>query len=154
MKSMQVMKQRAQSGFTLIELMIVVAIVGILAAVAIPQYQDYVTRSKLAKAATFVAPLKTAMATYAQENAGGFPAAIADGGDFSPLGLSAAPADTTEVSAVSTAADGTITITLQGIGGSYDGATVAYAPTVNSTTVNWATTCSYAHANMTKVFGC
>jgi len=72
MKSMKTMKQRAQAGFTLIELMIVVAIIGILAAVAIPQYQDYVVRSKLAAAASSVASIQTAMAEYYQSN-GVFP---------------------------------------------------------------------------------
>jgi len=65
------MKQ-VQKGFTLIELMIVVAIIGILAAVAIPAYQDYVVKSKLAKVTGSTDSIKTAIALYYQEQ-GSFP---------------------------------------------------------------------------------
>lgn len=57
--------RRAQKGFTLIELMIVVAIIGILAAIAIPQYQDYTIKAKATEGLSLAGPIKTAIALAA-----------------------------------------------------------------------------------------
>jgi type IV pilus assembly protein PilA len=58
--------KKMQQGFTLIELMIVVAIIGILAAIAIPAYQDYTVRAKVSEPMTFADAAKVSVAEYYQ----------------------------------------------------------------------------------------
>ena len=64
-----------QKGFTLIELMIVVAIIGILAAIAIPAYQDYTVRSQVTEGLNLASPVETGIAEYFA-NTGSFPTAL------------------------------------------------------------------------------
>jgi type IV pilus assembly protein PilA len=71
--------KHVQQGFTLIELMIVVAIVGILAAIALPAYQDYVIRSKVSEALAAAGACKTSVAEYAA-NKGSLPGNITASG--------------------------------------------------------------------------
>lgn len=59
---------RQQSGFTLIEIMIVVAIIGILAAIAVPSYTDYVRRAKIAEATSTLSEMRTKMEQYFQDH--------------------------------------------------------------------------------------
>ncbi|WP_295374741.1 pilin [uncultured Pseudacidovorax sp.] len=90
----------AQKGFTLIELMIVVAIIGILAAVALPAYQDYTVRARVSEALVMASAAKTGVA----ENA-------ANGASTLNLGVQAITTATSNVSSMSVASDtGVITV--------------------------------------------
>lgn len=145
------MKQM-QKGFTLIELMIVVAIIGILAAVAIPAYQDYVVKAKLAKVATTVDPIKLAVAMYIQEN--GAPPVAAS--NWASLGFSTAPTATTEVASYSvTANTGAIVATLCAScikATTIDGQTVTWTPQLGGTTATtWLVSSSSTDPVLTNI---
>ncbi|MEM6512414.1 MAG: pilin [Pseudomonadota bacterium] len=70
---------KKQQGFTLIELMIVVAIIGILAAIAIPAYQDYTIRAQISEGLSLAGGAKTAIAEFYQDS-GNFPSTNAQAG--------------------------------------------------------------------------
>jgi len=97
------MKRSMQKGFTLIELMIVVAIIGILAAVALPAYQDYTKKAKFAEVVSVANTYKTAVAACAQE------AGALTGCNAGALGVPATTA-TTHVASVAVT-NGVITVT-------------------------------------------
>ena len=131
------MNNQIQKGFTLIELMIVVAIIGILAAIAIPQYQDYTIKAKIANALTAAAPLKTAVSLCAQEAGGVLTTCDTTGTTTTSIPVFVA---TKEVASASVAV-GVITMTLEtGIGTGVDNGNITMTPAVNDTSIIWENT--------------
>jgi type IV pilus assembly protein PilA len=162
------MKQ-LQKGFTLIELMIVVAIIGILAAVAIPQYQDYTTRTRWATVVTELAQLRSAVSTCLQVSGGvpqlcdteaelGLPASTfpVNVGNITVGGATQKVAVAAPTAAGAGPTGGTLTFTLVG-DGQYNGCTLSMVATVGPVSVTWnytgtgggATNCSRSRTGFT-----
>ncbi len=125
-----------QKGFTLIELMIVVAIIGILAAIAVPAYQDYTIRSRVSEGASLAGATKTAIDVSFSEtgNLSAVPATAAS------LGLALSTSYQGKyVASVGVGASGLITVTLKAIGdlGTASGTNFSYSPISRGGNLEW-----------------
>lgn len=126
------MNRKTNSGFTLIELMIVVAIIGILAAVALPSYQNYTARAKVSEGLSLANGLKTQLAEYYNLN-NGWPTTHAN-----LPGTYTSAVGTAVVEKVESATN-VITITYEAIGSAVsDTNTITLTATPNEGSIEWA----------------
>jgi len=130
---------KKQQGFTLIELMIVVAIIGILAAIAIPAYQDYTIRAQVSEGLNLSGGAKTAVTEYFQDR-GVLPTDNTEAGIAAPGDIEGNYVSQVEIGATN---DGEITITYssaapQQANAAIDGDTLLLTPdTTNPGSVDW-----------------
>ena len=118
------MKRSMQKGFTLIELMIVVAIIGILAAVALPAYQDYTKRAKMSEVVLALSACRTSITEVFQSNNA---ASLPTAGNW---GCESSTSTSKYVATITTDANGGVIVTTQGFGDTtIDGMTVSLVPT-------------------------
>lgn len=127
---MEKMTQQSQKGFTLIELMIVIAIIGILAAIALPQYQTYTKKARFSEVVLAASSAKGLVDVCFQTRGAGD---LANCATDAVIGLSAGAAAGDHVASVTTAG-GTVTATGAA---TVDGATYILIPTVNLGTLTW-----------------